>query len=313
MFLLDVEIPTEETMLFFEGLLRIIDKYDDTVSNLPFMLIESLEENSISEIKNRISSFARSYSEQDPTISFFQELKSTEYENMFTHRWIAIFILNILDNSYQLNRQKFFRLLKLSANFIPLHMQRIENLDLSKSKIVGDELGSKSNLSKANLQHSTLTGNFNGTKFIGDKLLGATIEYKAQFNGVDFSGADLKELKTRYSQGFQEESDFIAKFVDCRFFETKFNNANIGDCTFYASNFRDSDFSGASLNSNFVVCSLSYVTTNEKTLLSKMTFEKDWEKAHTTPTQEDKERIRLLIDDLDEGLKRNFLRDNPEI
>ena len=310
---LDSGIPSPETMIFFEGLLQFINEGEKTKFTL--RLIESLKEPNISvtKLKNIILSNAEKYCEDEVSISNYKELENIQYRNIYTYRWICIFVLNILNSTFQLDRAKFFELLKLTSNSTPIHLQRIERLDLSKSNIKGENLGPNANLVNANLQHSILSGNFDGTKFAGANLTGSTIEYKSNFNGVDFSSSNLSNLDTRYTPQSMEESEFISKFNGCFFHNAILIGANITNCGFSATNFNNSDISGATVRSNFIGCYFSRVKFNDLTNLTRMTFANDYEKSRFILTAETAERTRILIKHLDEDLREIFIRDNPEV
>lgn len=188
-------------------------------------------------------------------------MPSIEYQNLYVRRWVSIFIINKIQNAFDIDRKKFFTLVHFTSNFIPPHLQRIENIDLSNSKIIGDEIGANSYLSNAKLSNSTLHGNFDGTKFIGTDLTGSTFESYSNFNGVDFNGAILTKLKSSYDHN---ESEFAVRFTNCDFREPKFIDANISNFNFIGSDFYESDFSGAQLDSNFLACELGHVIISEK-------------------------------------------------
>ncbi len=242
--------------------------------------------------------------------SIYGELSEIKYENLYIHRWISLFVINKVGNSFYIEREKFFDLVRCTSNFIPEYLQRIENIDLSKSKITGSELGTNSNLSNAKLSGSTLVGEFNGTKFIGTHLCGCTIESYSHFNGVDFSGADLSELKSKYDE---MESEFAVRFTECNFREAKFNNAVLDNFHFCGSQFNQADFSEASIKSNFLSCELEHVKASDRTSTSGiMLYGNDWNDAHTQPSSDKKKLIEIIFKEIDENLQKIILRDNPK-
>ena len=138
------DLPNPETVLFLEGLLEIIDKYDQSKpKNLPFTLPESLENFlTVDRLKTKILNSAKAtFDNESIELSMFEELPEVKYENMYVHRWISLFIINKIRNTFDIERDKFFRLVKYTSNFIPPHLQRVENIDLSGSRISGETLG----------------------------------------------------------------------------------------------------------------------------------------------------------------------------
>jgi uncharacterized protein YjbI with pentapeptide repeats len=308
---LDADIPTHETMLFFEGLLEIVDKFDPSMEkNLPFSLPDSLDVPlTITEIKKKLLKSAKDgFDDEIMNFFLYNDLPTVMYENLIIHRWISIFVMNKVKNTFQIEREKFFRLVRFSSNFIPEYLQRIENIDLSNSKIIGDDLGLNSNLSKAQLHNSTLVGNFNGTKFVGSDLTDSTIELRSKFIGTDFSGANLTNLMSKYN----DDSRYSAEFVGCDFFETKFINGKINNYDFKACDFKDADFSDAELGSNFLACRLSSVKTTQKTTAKGLTLcGESFSEVHTRPLSSNKKQlINMTLEDIDTDLRKIILRDN---
>ena len=96
---------------------------------------------------------------------------------------------------------------------------------------------------------------------MGANLSGSSIEIRSEFQGVDFSGAHLNDIKSKSN----DDSLFSAEFSSCDFREAKFINAKLNDYNFKVCNFGESDFSEAELGSNFLACDLRDVKTGEKT------------------------------------------------
>ena len=305
------DVPNYETALFLEGLLEIIDKYDQTkVKNLPFTLPESLENSpTVNELKNKILDSAKKFFDEElADLPLYAQLPTIRYENMLIHRWMSLFVMNKIKNKFDIDRDKFFRLVKWTVNFIPSYLQRVENIDLSGSNISGEILGPNCYLC-AKLQNSILTGHFSGTKFIGANLSGSNIEIGSEFQGVDFSGANMSDIKS----GNNDDSLFSVEFLNCDFGETRFINAKLNNYNFKVCDFSDADFSDAELGSNFLTCDLRSVKSNEKTnaeglFLCGMSFSD----VHTQPHSPEKNQIiEITLNNIDSNLRRIIVRDNP--
>ena len=136
-----------------------------------------------------------------------------------------------------------------------------------------------------------------------------TIETGSDFIGVDFSGADMSQIKSKYDS---QDSAFAADFVGCNFRETKFHDGNLDNFNFQCSDFQNADFCKAQLNSNFNSSDLERVKTDNNTSTSHIRLSgKDYEDAHTVigPESKKNEIIKNQLEEMDENLKKIILRD----
>ena len=79
-----------------------------------------------------------------------------KYGNLWIHRWLALYVLNVLDTKNNINKYVLSNFIKTSSNIIPYYLKRLVDLDFSYTNLSNANL-SNANLSKANLIGATLT------------------------------------------------------------------------------------------------------------------------------------------------------------
>jgi uncharacterized protein YjbI with pentapeptide repeats len=312
----NVKLPTRETIQFLSGLLELIKKNGRAVSKYQELLSKSFRADMT---RNRmkqtlIDTAKRFFNDEDIHLVNKQNYPDIvePYENIGSHRWMSIFIINILGKGSKLDKEKFYRLLRATHSSIPPHLITLNNIDLSRSKITSGL--SNCNLVNANLKKSRFQGTFYGTSFSGANLSYSKIIPGTRFISVDFSGANLSNIGVDYPS---EHSPFLAHFIDCDFSKCKMNNAVLKETSFRLSNFSGADISGANLHyADISLTNMADIILDEKTdtdsinLLSKG-YEFEWESIRNN-----KELIRTILDDFDphfdRKMKEKILSDNPE-
>jgi uncharacterized protein YjbI with pentapeptide repeats len=232
------------------------------------------------------------------------------YENIASHRWISIFIINSLIKNFRINKEKFYRLFKATQISIPFYLVALDNIDLSKSEFISD--WPNHSFVNAKLRRSRFHGTFYGTDFSGADLSSSKIEIGTKFISANFSGANLSNIELNLPN---EHSPFLAHFINCDFSNCKLINAVLKESSFRLSTFHNTDISGADLNyADISLTTMTDMKFDEKTdtgsvnLLSRA-YEFEWE-----DFRKNKDIIRFMLDDfgrIDKKMKEKILHDNP--
>ena len=276
---LNIGLPSEDTILFLNGLTTLLEKNirersgilseTDTIWKL-FHERESLASNQQlgSITRTFMNSIAKSIENDnlmfvdidtsedspDPSELVQEEIefyRDEDYKKYFIHRWISLFILQKLPyikNKIQYDkeeRQHIAQLIRFTSEFVPNYLKDFSGLDLSET-----------NLSKADFSHAIL----NGTKFIGSDLTHAIFSSSSIY--PDNLPSD------------DENSNIGPDFKSAHLFHTDLENAilpnsNFSDAFIWQSDFAGADLHGSTLNN----AKLHYVRINDMTDLSKIKFE----------------------------------------
>jgi hypothetical protein len=204
---LNVGIPSDETMTFLDGLLKLIgiDDNKNKHSLIPYAdrFLKSLSASQEKQIELTraksiiITNVRRSV--EDENIVFYRENKReekelwnttavhfTKYEELWMYRWISLFILSTFapPNS-SIDNKKLSLLIHATSNTTPFYLKRMSNLDLSSADL------SSANLVGANLYHANLSrADLSGANLSGANLSGANLS-RADLSGANLSGANL--------------------------------------------------------------------------------------------------------------------------
>jgi uncharacterized protein YjbI with pentapeptide repeats len=239
-YLVNVKLPPNETIQFLSGLLELINRNGKVVSQYHGLFAKSF---SIDMTRNKMKQLLidmakRFFNEEDIHPVSYESYPDflQPYENIVSHRWMSIFIINILAKNSKLDKEKFYRLLTATHSSIPPYLITLNNIDLSRSEFTSGL--SNCYLVNANLTKSQFQGTFYGTSFSGANLSYSLIKRDTRFISVDFSGANLSNITADYSS---EYSPFMAHFIDCNFSNCKMTNADLKETSFRLSNFRDTD------------------------------------------------------------------------
>jgi uncharacterized protein YjbI with pentapeptide repeats len=205
---LNVGIPSHETIMFLDGLLKLIST-DDIKNNkyslMPYVdrFLKSLsasQEEQI-EITNAksilITNVLRSC--EDENIVFHREnereekelwntvaVHYTKYQELWMYRWISLFILSTLapPNS-NINKKKLSSLIRTPSHTTPYYLKRMSKLDLSSANL------SYATLSYATLSYAMLIGaNLSAADLTIANLSHANLSH-AMLIGANLSAADL--------------------------------------------------------------------------------------------------------------------------
>jgi uncharacterized protein YjbI with pentapeptide repeats len=314
----NMRIPTEVTVQFFDGLLNLLNTEEEKLGEYAERLAKTYGSTDVAKLKDRLIINSGLFFENEhvylnnsnkkkdyPTISEY-------YENLVLHRWLSIAVLNRLGTLHKLDTKIFFKLLKASHGSIRDYLIRIDNIDLSGHNFDDEDDIPNYNLSKAHLMNSTFHGRFYGTKFSGADLTGSKIEQSTHFNGCDFSGSFLTDVEIKV------ETTFASDFVECDFSNAHLTNAIFRDTRFSECNFSNADSSGVDCTrSAFSSTDLSKVTVNEKTKTDHIQllgsddasgFNREWD-----DLKSNKEIVSYLLSRVDLKLKEIILRDNADI
>lgn len=314
---INIKVPNDLTISFFKDLLNIF-KNHEKMDLLTYFFESFTSKTNISVVELRKTLF-------DVSKDIFNNkqvihINKNEYpylddlllpKGYWLDRWFSVLVLNRFEDKYRIISNDLFDLVSSTRHLLHEKYLSIENIDLSKSEI--NEGLPNFVLANANLNSSSLKGEFHGTNFSGADLSNSTIKVGTKFVGVDFSGADLSNLK---QEKVTETSPFIIKFIDCIFFKSKLNNAILKETSFTLSKFIETDFSGA----NLVYSDIS-LTDIRNIILDKNTNTKDinllakgynyeWERI-----RDNKNLIKVILEDMDPDnfdpkMKYKILEDN---
>ena len=311
---INIDIPTHETILILEGLLEVVNN-DDNNSIYQLKLKDSLPmiTESSSHYKELILQNAKKYFNEDKIkFSSYKKFFELKFVNMNLHRWISIFVINKLEPTYGIDKRKLFDLIRITSNFTPEYLQRIENFDLTHSEISSDIIGPSPNLSKANISYSNFSGTFYNAKFIGTNLSNSKFKPFVKLIDVNFQGADCSGLIIQDKEEHLMDSDYLVSFIKCYFNTTKFIKADLSHMNFSLSKFINTDISGANLEkSNISLVQANFIMTNNETkTVGIELFAKDYG-LWSSKVEWIKNHINFLIEDIDINTRKIIARDNP--
>ena len=152
---IDLFEPSPETMLFFGGLLELLNLNDPRFQEYQTRFIRLFGDNIRSIIrntglKNKLIDNAKNYFDDEGIFinqnqDYANQKLIPNYINLWIHRWISLYILNKLSLGIKIDTQKFMGLMtRMTYAYTPKHIISIENLDLSGSNFYG--LSDPSNL-----------------------------------------------------------------------------------------------------------------------------------------------------------------------
>lgn len=310
----NIKLPTRETIQFLGGLLDIIKKNGKEVSKYQGMFVKSYGTNmTLDKIKTTLVETAKRFFNDENIYQFeVQDYPDIiePYDNIASHRWLSIFIINRLMKDFTIDKEKFYRLLKATQTTVPLYLVALDNIDLSKSEFTSE--WSNHSLINAKLRRSHFHGTFYGTNFSGADLSFSKIELGTKFISVNFSGANLSNIALKLPN---EYSPFLAHFINCDFSNCKLNNAVLKETSFRLSTFHHTDISGADLHyADISLTKMADMKFDKKTdtgsvnLISKAYYF-EWE-----DFKKNRELIRFMLEDyggIDKKMKEKILVDNP--
>jgi uncharacterized protein YjbI with pentapeptide repeats len=220
---LNVGTPSEETILFLDGLVELLNSKDDSikkfVANNEINLLMSFNyKEDLDDARNKLIDVAsRCLNDENIIVcnvnydikeKFWTTIETTnnDYINFWIHKWISLYILNKLDPK-KIIKENLINLIHAS-NMIPGHVKSLKNIDLSH-----DSHGSAIFV---NLERTILTeaAMYDVNLELAD-LAGADLSH-AQLELVNLTNADLRSTKLHST-----------RFVNSNLNGAKLSNATI--------------------------------------------------------------------------------------
>ena len=187
---INMKLPTEVTIQFFDGLLSLLKTEDKKLCEYAERLAKTYGAKDAASLKDNLKNKSYSFFENEHVYLNNSNKKkeyptiTESYENLTFHRWLSIGVLNRLGTLDKLDTKIFFKLLKASHGSIPDYLIRLDNIDLSGHEFEGET--PNYNLSKTHLTNTKFHGTFNGTNFSGADLSGSIFKQGSHFNGCIF-------------------------------------------------------------------------------------------------------------------------------
>jgi uncharacterized protein YjbI with pentapeptide repeats len=356
---LNAKSPTNETIQFLAGLVDLLKEsksdnavkkymFDDETSLLKSFRYDKDMNSAIEEIEDHAYQILK-----EENITFFSnnnEVKGVEnfdgiwcqavlsrgnFENLWMHRWIALYTLQKLGPAKRPSRDILGRLIRFSSNTIPGYVKHLSQVDLSDEYLPGVIL-SGADLSYATLTHSNLSGSnlsyadLSKADFMKAHLPNSNLTY-TKISEANFSYAFLS--RTTIADSYGEKVNFThANLSDAYIARAKLagailseailyhsnldhsdltkailTRANLSESNLYGVNFSGANLSGANLDKSFILdIETKAVITDEKTTAHNILLVDD-------EYRNDYSRIRDALYKIHENLRRIILRDNPHL
>lgn len=313
-FRVNLKIPTNVTIQFFNGLLQLFKTDDPRILEYAEKMAKTFRNNlDRGSMKTELSTRSNEWFNDEGV----QHVPSQEYPNFKVsaecsslHRWIAIIVFNSLPNLYGIDSTKFFKLHIATHGTIPDYMVQIDNIDLAGYEFEGDI--PNLTLVNAKLRNCKMNGKFHGANFSGADLTNCIISRGAHLLGCDFTGANLTKMKTK------TDSPYSPDFNDCYFSDAKFFGASVRNARFSDCDFSNADFSGMEIGCTiFSFCNLSKLEFNNDTDTTAIEllgqddgtgFNKEWDDLKTN-----KDLVNYLLSKIDDRFREKILSDNPDL
>ncbi|MGQ9479295.1 MAG: pentapeptide repeat-containing protein [Thermoproteota archaeon] len=352
--LFTTSIPSRETIDFLQGLV-MISKTNEAIAILSeidkdarrfFGQVEKLVENTKKILEDEafyLKKIKRSLSETHSA----QEIR--DYEQAWLYMWVSLCILQWIDPDISLNKGKLQQLIRLTSNFIPSYLKKLQKTELSRTDLQRVNLSaadlshadlsgtnlfkadlSGADLSNADLSNANLAGaNLSGANLSGCNLSGANLSHAslsmadlsvsnlsgANLSKADLSGANLPLANltgTKLSRARLCEADLPgANLSHADLFKADLYMANFSRTNMFSANLSLANLSEASLAGADISGAIIYFT---KTRGVEVNDDTNASKILLTPTPwVDEEEAFKVLSNLDPFLRGVILRDNPEL
>jgi uncharacterized protein YjbI with pentapeptide repeats len=277
---LNIGTPSKDTIDFLHGLIEllmvddkdIIEKHIDSNKDKQITLLNSFKyDNELKIAKNQIISSTLN-SINNENIVFLNvdtkikdmvwresEINIDNYNNLWIHRWLSLYILNIfaLDNfSKKINKQKLINLIKNSSINVPSYLKSLRNLNLVDSNLVDSNLSyadlTNANLAGANLFNANLSyAHLTNANLAGANLFNANIS-NANLTRANLAGSYLS-MANLSSANLSHANLSRAIINDANLLETNLSHANlsraiINDANLFSANLSSAILSHANLS-----------------------------------------------------------------
>jgi hypothetical protein len=279
---LEITIPNEETINYFEGLLNLLndenivthkngqpDNMQLFLDSVPSPASDSMQVEGLHH-RGIVVENAEKFFKEDSIIlridkNKYKEINDyknnanvdlhweiaeiTSYPRLYVHRWLSVFLLNILSPEKLTDdtekKQKLVDLIKLTSRLMPNYLLRLSQVNLSQTEEFRADL-SGADLSNANLSQAKLFyANLYDAKLSGADLHDVKLIH-ADLHDADLSGADLHDAELIHAD-LHDADLSSADLSNADLSSADLSNADLHYANLSGAKFINTDLSNADL------------------------------------------------------------------